>query len=128
MFSLSVHSTREQPSRSSFLEHWKSLRSVPDSFYFRGIALMSHPYSLYPISSLLLWNFRHFSASKDRRRFKRTFSNLLSVANRLNLQMKKVWFVLVDGWSMDDSRVVGCERQTRGNVSGYDIYNIQRKL
>lgn len=39
----------------------------------------------------------HFSARKDRRRFKRTFSHLLSLANRLNLQIKRVWFALVDG-------------------------------
>ena len=64
------------------------------TFYFRAVASQTHSCS--PLFLFfLLWNFKRFSATKG----KWTSSNLISVANRLNLQMYIIKYNMVyTGW------------------------------
>lgn len=78
-------------------QHRKPQRAVSGPFYFQRAASKPHSCSLLSASLFfLLWNFKHFSAGKDRRKIRRT-SNLISVADRLNFQIKEISFAVFDG-------------------------------
>lgn len=58
---------------------------VSESLYFRGILSKQHSYSLFFL----------FSTKQDKGRIRRR-SHLISIANRLSPQIKKIWSALVD--------------------------------
>lgn len=82
--------------------------------------LMFHVHDISPF--FLLWNFKHFSMWKGIKKINWTSSNLIPVANRFNLHVKR--YLVCTGQQL-------ITRYWTTNVKtiiDYNVYNVQRKL